>query len=180
MRVFDTIRNNPIAVLGILLAGFGGCVVATLIPQNSDPESEPQPHLVNPPPQFVERFDPTKLETGRWTTSTEALPKLKPGMTRVEVEEILGPPAADALHPVTVNEGRVTYRTAYALAEPDAPLTIRPLKASVRRLPPIPREIAPQVAPTARATATAAVALEFDASKPGHPLVEIHFLDPLF
>jgi hypothetical protein len=99
---------------------------------------------------------------------TKGLGKVKPGMTRAEVEKLVGAPATADVSPATVTDGRVTY---HALYEADlGPLpTVRPVFAPHR--PPVVREPDP--------TRTL-VTLEFDATKPGHPLLEIHYPDPLF
>jgi hypothetical protein len=169
MRVLDTIRRNPAAVLSVVTAAVLGWVAAGLL----NPPSPPvYPPLASPPTPVaaapIEAPPPPELPGLRNARSVavEVLPKLRPGMTRVEVEGMLGPPTADDLHPVTLAEGRLTYRTAYELAEPDLPATIRPI-------------VRPRV-PARPTDPKSQVALEFDASKPGHPLVEVLYLDPLF
>ena len=96
------------------------------------------------------------------------LPKLKPGMTRIEVEQLLGPPAADQLQPVTQTNGSPTYCTAYELIDSEIPMTIRPIQPKTARIP------------DRSAETKTHVTLEYDASKPGHPLIEVHYPDPLF
>jgi hypothetical protein len=163
MRVLDTIRRNPVAGLAIVAAGIGGWIAAGLL-DNGPPSVEPPPGEMSLRIAEVPRIPPPP---GSATVSLAVLPKLKLGMTRVEVEDLLGPPTADAVQPVTVIDGRLRYRAAYDLGEPDPPATIRPIRRP--RLPmPIPDPPLPRVA------------LEFDASKPGHPLVEVLYLDPLF
>jgi hypothetical protein len=167
MRVLEMIRRNPAAVLAVVTAAILGWVAAGVL--------NPPPQKLLPPPEggpvpvpMLAREIPLPPPAPRATApvAVEVLPKLRPGMTRVEVEGMLGPPTADALHPVTVAEGRLTYRTAYELAEPDVPATIRPIVRP--RMHPRPTDPKSQVA------------LEFDASKPGHPLVQVFYLDPLF
>jgi hypothetical protein len=97
--------------------------------------------------------------------SLAQIPKLRPGMPRAEVEGILGPPQPEHVQPVFVGEGRLTYRTAYELLDPDPPATIRPIPS--RRTPADPKP-----------AATPLVTLEFDATRAGHPLVEVRYLDP--
>jgi hypothetical protein len=80
-------------------------------------------------------------------------------MSRTEVEGVLGPPPADRVLPVRGDAA--TYLTGYpALFGP-----VPPVQITRRTLPPRP---------------DAHVALEFDASRPGHPLVQVHYPDPLF
>jgi hypothetical protein len=166
MRILDTIRRNPVALLAAAVAGIGGLVVAELLapppplterpllgsgPQAAVTESPLPPLGVSPPPFAI-------------------LPKLRPGMPRVEVEELLGHPTADAVQPVTLTDGQLRYRAAYDLGDPDPPATVRPIKRlPTKILPPAPGE-----------SSGIRVALEYDASKPGHPLVDILYPDPLF
>jgi hypothetical protein len=92
-------------------------------------------------------------------------------MSRIEVEGLIGPPTADQVLPLMVADGRVTYQTAYPVDLDPTPLrTIRPFG---RRLPPV--TALDDEDPRANL-----IALEFDASLPGHPLVTVHYLDPLF
>ena len=89
-------------------------------------------------------------------------------MTRVEIEELIGPPSVDHVQAVTISDGQMRYRTAYEIDDLGPPMTVRPF-ASHRRS----RTPAPQ-------TPRSMIALEFDASQPGHPLIEIVYPDPLF
>jgi hypothetical protein len=170
MRALDPIRKNPVAALCVVIAGVVGWVAATLAHSPDAPRGPvtppelaatpavaPSVPLPPPPPSLTPRAVPADL-----------LPKIKPGMTRVEVEVVLGPPTSESLHPAFLaDNGRLTYRMAYDIAEPDAPATVRPIGRPARVLP-RPVEWKTQVA------------LEFDASQPGHPLVNIFYLDPLF
>ncbi|MBP3958210.1 hypothetical protein J8F10_23425 [Gemmata sp. G18] len=94
--------------------------------------------------------------------TTQMLFKLKPGMLRTEVEWLVGVPAPQCVHPATITAGRVTYHTSY---EADlTPLsTVRPPAGHV----PFTQE-------------QTRVRLEFDATKIGHPLLDIYYPDPLF
>jgi hypothetical protein len=163
MQMLNALRKNPVAVLFVAVAGIAGWVAAGLFsPQQPPPNPLEIPDLGLAKPT-VTRFDPTHESR---PVSPEALPKLKPGMKRVEVEGVIGLPSADALQPVTVLGGRMTYQAAYELAEPD-PSTVRPIQHHGRMIP---------VPPSAKSH----FALEYDASKPGHPLLAILYLDPLF
>jgi hypothetical protein len=94
------------------------------------------------------------------------IPKLKPGMTRREVEGLLGPPPAEHVQPVVVREGRLTYHTAYQLTEPDIPATIQVIPWLGR----------PSTTPRPGFLLT----LEYDATRAGHPLLGIGYVDPMF
>jgi hypothetical protein len=173
MQVLNVIRRNPVAGLLVVAAGILGWIGAGLVNLPAKPEESRAlvgPRRLPTPEAFpdaiaVDVTNPEIPSEVRARTLT-LLPKLRPGMTRVEVEGILGPPTADGIHPVTVTDGQARYRAAYDLADPDPPATIRPIK-NFRLFPP-------------RQEPGAHVALEFDASKPGHPLIEILYLDPLF
>jgi hypothetical protein len=168
MRALDPVRKNPVAALCVVVAGVVGWVAATVAHNPVDPQRHGPPV---PPEQIstsaVELPLPPPLPTAR-AVPADLLPKIKPGMTRVEVEVVLGPPTSESLHPAFLaDNGRLTYRMAYDIAEPDAPATVRPIGRPARVLP---RPVEPRTQ----------VALEFDASQPGHPLVNIFYLDPLF
>ena len=163
MRVLDTISRNPVAGLAVVIAGIGGWIAAEFLnPAPPCPVASSGPVPVR---ATMTRILPPPPTTDQ-TVSLAVLPKLRLGMTRVEVETLIGTPPAEAVQPVTLTDGRFRYRAAYDLGEPDPPATIRPIRRF--HVPPPPPE------PQAR------VALEFDASQPGHPLVEIVYLDPLF
>ncbi|MBP3958635.1 hypothetical protein J8F10_25590 [Gemmata sp. G18] len=85
-------------------------------------------------------------------------------MTRTEVEGLVGAPVPSDIHPATITGGKVTYHTAYE-ADLEPPATVRPIRHT--------KVIGP-------APARTLVTLEFDATQPGHPLVEVHYPDPLF
>lgn len=172
MRILDPIRNNPVATLCVVVAGVIGWVGANLLRGDSDAAVHDLADFRpvgpgGPLPGMPRRhLPPPELASEHQQIPSEVLPRLKAGMTRVEIEEILGPPAASSLQPVSLADGRTTYQTAYELADPDPPATVRP----IRRVP-TPRD---PVQPKS------VVALEFDASKPGHPLINVLYLDPLF
>jgi hypothetical protein len=82
---------------------------------------------------------------------------LKTGMSRTEVEWLVGAPLAPNIHPATQVDGSITYRTSY---EADLNLLVRP-----------------DSLPSGTSTR---VDLEYDATKPGHPLLAVYYPDPLF
>jgi len=191
MPVTRLIRENPIVVLSVALLALAGWVAVDLAntpaPRKkqaavSDQAAEElpfPPNLSNPAPATSGSSaaggiglvpDPLAimLPPGNTAVSVLLLPRLKPGMKRVEVENFLGPPTADRIQPVTVNNGRFTYCTGYELDDLGPAMTIRPIERRPR--PAIPQPSGPRTL----------VALEFDASQPGHPLVEILYPDPLF
>jgi hypothetical protein len=170
MQALQRIRNNPIAVLGLLAVAFFVWILsdyrASQVPQPefktvvaSDTPLTNRKKLLPPPPASVTQPQPVSIEL---------LPKLKPGMPRSEVEKLLGPPAPDSLQPVTQANGRFTYCSAYELLDLEPPMTIRPIRPKT-----------PQHAPK-QGEPKALVTIEYDASKPGHPLIEVHYPDPLF
>ena len=168
MRILDTIRSNPGTLLVAAVAGIGGWVVAELL--------APPPPLTELPlptsgPHAVVAESSAPLPHWEVSPATLAvLPMLRPGMPRAEVEGLLGLPTADAVEPVTFTDGQLRYRAAYDLGDPEPPPTIRPIKRLPRKpLPPAPGQ-----------SSGIRVALEYDASKPGHPLVDILYPDPLF
>lgn len=101
-----------------------------------------------PPPTSVSR------EVRPGVVTADLLPRLQPGMARVEVEELIGAPPAQFVFPVTNVDGRFIYRASY-LANLD------PMPTSTPRGP-IPRST---------------ISLDFDASRTGHPLVKVHVAD---
>jgi hypothetical protein len=180
MLVFRFLHRHPIALLGLLAAAFLTWVLwdaGVAPPKVQGPQGKPIEPQEEPPvalddlpvrrlplPPGVERKPrPNPHDTA------QLLPKLKPGMTRTEVEGLVGLPAAEDIHPALVLDGRVTYFTAYE-ADLEAPATVRPIRT--------PRPPAPGRLP--RPGARTLVTLEFDASRPGHPLLGVHYPDPLF
>ncbi|MCI0700409.1 MAG: hypothetical protein L0241_04950 [Planctomycetia bacterium] len=182
MRPLRFIRSHPVLVLGVLVAAFAGWVWIDVFrekeprlvggPEGGNPNLdvdvptfegevvlEPAPQRRVLPPNEGEKPNPQR--------TARVLPKLKPGMTRTEVEGLVGVPAPQDIHPVRVSNGKVTYLASY-----DADL------APIQTVRPI-RPTHPMGQPTPPATRTF-VTLEFDATKPGHPLIEVHYPDPLF
>ena len=169
MRVLRRIRNHPVAVLCVAAAGLGAWVAADLLGLRDTPRNPPPLRALPKPPVALlaerEAPAPPAVAARGLPVPVEVLPRLKPGMTRVEVEGLLGSP--DRVCPVSADDGRLTYRTAYELADPELPMTIRPIL------------IRPRLAPRP-GDPKSLVALEYDASRPGHPLVEVFYPDPLF
>jgi hypothetical protein len=160
MRILDPIRRHPIVILGLVLAGIAVWnAMEWLDPTPITPRMESGEKLV-PVPLSIAMLDGSLPPRESRPIPRAILPRLKPGMTRTQVEDMIGPPTANSLQPVTVAEGRATYRASYELAEPPAPPTVRPIGPGPR--------------------GPLHVALEFDATKPGHPLLDVMYLDPLF
>ena len=99
--------------------------------------------------------------------TAQILSKLKPGMLRTEVEELVGAPAAQNLHPATLTDGRVRYQSAYEADFESTPMA-RAIYAS--RLQSVGGD------PKLRVL----VMLEYDATKPGHPLLGLYYSGRLF
>lgn len=173
MRLLRYIRRHPIALLGVFAVAFVVWLwrdsLPTAQPQAQEPGDTPLTALQAPRPRmlpFPPGVEPEKAKPGAQETA-QALTKLKPGMTRAEVEGLVGTPSPDNILPVTVSDGKVTYQTAYE-ADFGPPPTVRPITA---------RPHGPRATPAKERTL---VTLEFDATKPGHPLLGIHYPDPLF
>jgi outer membrane protein assembly factor BamE (lipoprotein component of BamABCDE complex) len=188
MRVLHHIRNNPVTIACVVLLALNAWVALQLfdggarpreprvayVPQNSQViNGQAIPVLTTPTftadvvGSEVDKTQPQNQGYSNSVVSAAALPKLKAGMTRAEVEGLLGTPPADQIHAVTVNENRITYRTTYEMSESDLPMTIRPIQSRAR-VPARPND------------PLSFVALEFDASQPGHPLLGVLYPDPLF
>jgi hypothetical protein len=172
MRLLHFVRRHPIALLGVFAVAFVVWLWRDSLPIGQPQLQEPgdtqllvvrAPRLLPLPPGV----EPEKAKPGAQETA-QALTKLKPGMTRSEVEGLVGAPSADNILPVTVSDGKVTYQTAYE-ADFGPPATVRPIT---------PRPHGPRAAPAGKERTR--VTLEFDATKPGHPLLGIHYPDPLF
>lgn len=160
------LRDNPLALLAVAVLGFGAWVVADLsrTPEPSPDHGGMAAAIVAPPQPGIVVETKETWQGGPGVVTHEQMPHLKPGMSRSEVEAMIGPPPSDLVTPVEEADGQMTYRATY-LANFDAP-TIRP--TATRRLPPAP--VVPK----------SVIALEFDASRPGHPLVRVQYPDPLF
>jgi hypothetical protein len=178
MALFSIIKENPVAILGAALLAFVAWIAldssAGRAPKTQPaepPEILYELPLPDPPTAVaIEEFRERRLREsppGSVSVLPKSLPLLKPGMKRVEVEFFLGPPTPDRIQPVTLNDGRMTYSTAYELSDIDPPMTIRPIR-------PQPRVPAREDGPRTM------IGLVFDASEPGHPLLHILYPDPLF
>lgn len=174
MRLLRLTRRHPLALLGVIAVAFVGWIWWDALPESDSSlapltqRGEPGPSRTRDLPKpFAVMEIGASIEEGPGPAPdpTNVLTKLKPGMTRSEVERLVGAPAAEHVYPATIAEGRVTYQAAYEADFGPAP-TVRPI-----RTPRALREAAPP---------RALVTLEFDATKPGHPLLDIYYPDPLF
>lgn len=173
MRPLSFVRRNPLPVLGASVVAFAAWVFSDSTGSQGpdvNPVSDVQTLEIIASQFAVQDGPPIDREPVRVSpqTTAHALPKLKPGMTRSEVEGLVGAPAAGHISPATVQDGRITYHAQY---EADlAPVaTVRPIgRGRFVPQPPVPP------------VPSALVTLEFDATKPGHPLVGVHYPDPLF
>jgi hypothetical protein len=162
------VLRHPIALLACFALAFVVWLWRDSVSDSRHPGAENQaegprgatlPFPVKPPPPTI----PGK----KWrlpvqdNTSTDLLAKLKPGMTRAEVDSLVGIPAPQDVYPVTVADGKVTYQTAYD-ADLGAVPSIRPVQPPTKRNP----------------KGRTLVTLEFDATKPGHPLLSVSYPQP--
>jgi hypothetical protein len=154
MQVFRVLENHPAAVLAAAAVGFAAWVAAN--PPQSRARPVPQVEVVSVPDKAA--LMPPPPANGSCTPLTLAM--LRPGMPRVEVEGLLGAPPADLVMPF--DPGSATYLTGY-------PALFGPIPVAVFE-----RRVLPSPTPDTR------VAVEFDATRPGHPLVRVHYPDPLF
>ena len=164
MRPLRFLSRNPLLVFAVLVVAFVGWIYWDAIAPPRAPEVPPSPSgLSRALPALADDriLVPIRLSPER---TAKVLPKLTPGMRRTEVEGLVGMPSVDNISPATVTDGRVLYRTWYE-ADLSPPATVRPIEVNRRLRPPAPLEL---------------VTLEFDATKPGHPLVGIYYPDPLF
>lgn len=165
MRLLRAIRQYPLVLLGIVAVAFVGWVWWDALPAR-DPKGPENSDLLtlrtNVLMAIPEDAEPKPVEP------TRGIPKLKPGMTRAEVEKLVGGPVENHVSPATVTDGRVTYHAAYE-ADFGPAATVRPI--------PRPRFKTLIEVPLPDRTL---VTLEFDATRPGHPLVGVHYPDPLF
>ncbi len=179
MRPLRFLRQRPVALFGIAVCAFVVWIAREAV-DDGDPRllqpTDPRPGLTaadaTNEPVPLKRFLPAPPPPPGKAKSTpqataQVLPKLKPGMTRTEVEEIVGAPDPGDIRPATVAGGRVTYHTAYETDLGPLP-TVRPMT------PPTPSRV-----PAAREPARRLVTLEFDATQPGHPLLQIHYPEPV-
>jgi len=164
MKTLQGIRNYPIVVLTVMATAlFTWIFLETQSKRNPDsakpiPDSRLRKLEIHPP-------EPPRLLVQIRPVPVEILSKVKPGMTRVEVERLIGPPNPDQIQAVTETNGRLTYSTAYELEESKVPMTIRPIQPKSARIPKNTVESKSQLT------------LVFDATKPGHPLIEVLYPD---
>ncbi len=173
MWLIRSVFQHPIAVLACFAVAFVVWLWRDSLPigESTDPDASvaqgpaaehPSEGPVRPPPPIPQGF-PSKQWKIAQSNSTNLLAKLKPGMTRAEVDGLVGIPAPEDISPVTVADGKVTYQTTYD-ADLGVPSTIRPLQSPKSGAAQKPRML---------------VTLEFDATKPGHPLLSVTFPKPL-
>lgn len=178
MRFIRFTRRHPIALLAVIAVAFVAWVWWDALPREVDPTLAEAPWPA-PPRRTLPRPVAVADTVAEFSLPPETGPmlaKLKPGMSRAEVEKLVGAPAAHNVSPATVHDGRVTYHTAYEADFGPAP-TVRPIHSGPR----LPTPAGPAAPAVAREQAgRMRVTLEFDATKPGHPLVEVHYPDPLF
>jgi hypothetical protein len=169
MRALHFLRDHPIILLGVVVAAFAGWVVSDY----SNTKYESQSHPRNPEPALLSVEAPAPMPedrpSGPMVVTSAHVPQLKPGMTRTEVEAIIGLPPADLVSPVSEVDGRMTYTAAYLANLDPGPAPIRGPMTGGRRIPAPPNSLPKSM-----------IALEFDASKPGHPLVHVHVNFPKF
>jgi hypothetical protein len=163
MQLLRSVGRHPLALLGVLGIAFLGWICWDLFPAGPINPKLPAgaEHAANPllaPMQngVTDTVVPDPLPPG----APPELSKLKPGMPRSEVEELLGTPSAEAVSPASVAGGRVTYIVSYEADRGPMP-TIRPIGA--------PAHAGSRPEPNGRML----VLLVFDATKPGHPLVGV-------
>jgi len=160
MKGLSLLRDHPLILAGVLFAAWFAYDATSTPPEvhNGGPESvpggkrlaEPTVAVLEEPVFGTVARDPFKPGV----VTQEQISRLTPGMARVEVEGVIGVPPAGLVHPVSNVDGRFVYRASY-LANLDPRR-----EASI----PAPRSI---------------IAIEFDASRPGHPLVKVHIPDPM-
>jgi hypothetical protein len=150
MNALNAIRNHPLHMALALAMAFGVWVAYDA----SSPRSTP-PHD-NPIIAEVSMAAPPVVEPAKHPgiVTADLIPKLQPGMARVAVEELIGQPPAGLVHPVAMVDGKFIYRASYLANLDSGP----PMSA------PAPRSI---------------IALEYDAGRPGHPLLKVHIPDPM-
>ncbi|HEY2910935.1 MAG TPA: hypothetical protein VGI99_11855 [Gemmataceae bacterium] len=154
MKPLQFLRNHAVAIVAIIALGFAGWLAydscQTPEPFDAGKMTPFQSAKVLPPPPMP----PGQREPRPGIVTADLLPRLQPGMARVEVEELIGAPPAKLVYPVANVEGRFIYRASY-LANLD-PMIEGGLRG------PIPRST---------------ISLDYDAGRVGHPLVKVHVAD---
>ena len=165
MSVLNTIRNHPLRLALLLVLAFGAWVAYDSSSSKPYRQTEPFDTLPAEPPGVVVSMPASKLyfqqNAGQardgsrpGVVTADLIPRLQPGMARVAVEELIGQPPASLVHPVSVVDGKFIYRATYLANLDSGP---------------------PMSAPAARSI----IALEYDAGRPGHPLLKVHIPDPM-
>ncbi|HEY3789114.1 MAG TPA: hypothetical protein VGL71_09675 [Urbifossiella sp.] len=169
MKPLRFLRDYPMAIAVVLVLGFAAWLAydACKPPNYSPPPlaigpnttqvHSPRPLPENPALKLARSPDPSRPGL----VTADLITRLHPGMARVEVEELIGTPPAELVHPVANVNGRFTYRASY-LANLEKSHTT-PGPGAISAAPP-PRSM---------------IGVEYDASRPGHPLVKVHIPDPM-
>lgn len=149
MRGTSLLKDHPVLLLGLVVVGLVAWVALDATPRPAPPPDDAGTAAPGEVAQAGPDGPIAPPVRGRYPNEPGAVNALMvdllfPGMTRREVEELLGAPAAGRV--AAADPDRLTYRTTY----------------------PILRDPTPDGPPPAL------VALEFDASRPGHPLVRVH------
>lgn len=154
MRLLNWFRDHPVALFVVAAAALGAWIAydATRTPEPVASESEPRLVAIGP-----------GISIDAEAIARDKLSHLKPGMTRVEVEGLLGGPLLDGISPIVIGEdGSATYQATYSVVPMPRRLPMPPAAA--------PDKVAFPVPTPARPPAGAVLTLEFDASVQGHPL----------
>lgn len=151
MRPKHVIRGTSAVAAGIAAAGLATWFSLDAVKQ---PAERTVTARVSPPGPLRRQLPPESV------VSPDVLPQLHAGMPRAEVEQLLGPPGATDVQAVGESNGRPTYHTTYPLALDGSG------GGASRRVP--------------GAGPRSFVGLEFDATLPGHPLINVVYPDPLF
>lgn len=161
MSPISMIRNHPLILGGVLVAGFATWLAIDSLPSQPGPVKPFTGQLTTVGTISTQGLpdDPGLMAHRPGVVTTAQIARLHPGMPRVDVEELIGLPPAGLVQPVAAAEGKLTYRASY-LANLDSMQESQPGSGN----PVIPRSI---------------IAIEFDASRPGHPLVKVHLPDPM-
>lgn len=156
MPVLNAVRNHPLRLVLSLLLAFGAWVAydASSGPRcSNEPLDAPPvdtPRVAELPiPQMNDHSNSAQARDNPHSVVVTAdLRHLQPGMPRIEIEKLIGPPHEGLVYPVAMVDGKFIYRASYSAN----------LGSS-----------SPASAPVARTV----ISLEFDAGRPGHPLLAI-------
>jgi hypothetical protein len=173
MRPIRAVRQYPLVLLAAVAFAFVAWIWWDALPQRDPVVSTNATGRRVAPVPFEDARAILDADEPMLPDAAHGITKLRTGMTRAEVEKLIGAPAPDRVSAAVVTDGRVTYLSTYE-ADFGPPQTVRPLtdvrRASLKRFVP----------PVSAAIDRTLVMLEFDATKPGHPLLGIHYSDPLF